>query len=127
MRYLEGNTSHPSALDVYKAVSAEYPSISFATVYNTLQMLRDRGEIMELTIDPDKKRFDPNPQPHHHLICLKCKTIVDIRSTLSFSIPEEERAGFEILWNHVDLYGLCGTCRGSVEEERAGGMAGQPA
>jgi Fe2+ or Zn2+ uptake regulation protein len=41
--YLKGNTTHPSALDVYKAVSERFPTMSFTTVYNTLQTLRDKG------------------------------------------------------------------------------------
>src|SRR5512135_3326468 len=76
--YLDGNKDHPSAEDVYRAVSKRFPTMSFATVYNTLEALRRRGGVMELTLDPDKKRFDPNTEPHHHLICLKCRRIADI-------------------------------------------------
>lgn len=78
LEYLDGNIEHPSAEEIYREVSKKFPTMSFATVYNTLQTLRERGCILELTIDPEKKRFDPNTEPHHHLICVKCKRIVDI-------------------------------------------------
>src|SRR5512137_372133 len=74
--YLEGNLSHPSADDVYRAILRKFPTMSFATVYNTLEMLKRNGMVVELTGDPEKKRFDPNPRPHHHLICMHCRRIV---------------------------------------------------
>jgi len=82
LEFLDGNKSHPSAEEIYRAVSAKFPTMSFATVYNTLETMRKREKILELTIDPDKKRFDPNPTPHHHLICIRCKRIVDIHENL---------------------------------------------
>ena len=76
--FLDGNKSHPSAEDIYKAVSKEFPTMSFATVYNTLEALKSKDNILELKIDPAKKRYDPDTTPHHHLICTKCKAIMDI-------------------------------------------------
>ncbi|MBT9168785.1 MAG: Peroxide operon regulator [Syntrophomonadaceae bacterium] len=46
---LDGNKEHPSAEDIYKDVSKRFPTMSFATVYNTLEALRQRGGILELT------------------------------------------------------------------------------
>lgn len=111
LNYLDGNKDHPSAEDIYKAVSKRFPTMSFATVYNTLETLRQRGGLLELTIDPDKKRFDPNTEPHHHLICVKCKKIVDIHGDYKLSIPNSEKTDFEIIGNHIEFYGLCPTCK----------------
>ncbi len=72
--YLDGNKSHPSAEDIYRAVAKKFPTISLATVYNTLSALARRGQLLKLTIDPSKARYDPNTFPHHHLICNVCKT-----------------------------------------------------
>jgi Fur family peroxide stress response transcriptional regulator len=108
--YLKDNTDHPSAEDVYAAVAKKFPTMSFATVYNTLETLRRRGELLELTIDPRRKRFDPNPRPHHHLICVQCKRIVDIHATFELTVPGRDRADFELLGNHVEFYGICGNC-----------------
>jgi Fur family peroxide stress response transcriptional regulator len=118
--YLDGNKEHPSAEDIYKEVSKRFPTMSFATVYNTLQTLKERGGVLELTIDPDKKRFDPNTEPHHHLICLSCKKIIDIHGKYNLDIPDEERADFDIVGNHIEFYGLCTDCkkRDSVQGQR---------
>ncbi|NTU42975.1 MAG: transcriptional repressor [Nitrospirales bacterium] len=109
--YLEGNTEHPSADEIYRAVAEKFPTMSFATVYNTLEALRKRGGILELTIDPDKKRFDPNTEPHHHLICVRCKRIVDIHTPYDLPLTMNEKSGFQIIGNHIEFYGVCPRCQ----------------
>lgn len=111
LNYLDGNKEHPSAEDIYRAVSKKFPTMSFATVYNTLQTLKEHGGVLELTIDPDKKRFDPNTEPHHHLICVKCKRIVDIHGDYKLPISNGDKEGFEIIGNHIEFYGICHKCK----------------
>lgn len=108
---LEGNKTHPSAEEIYNEVAKKFPTMSLATVYNTLEVLRRKGEVQELTIDPDKKRFDPDTGPHHHLICTGCKRIVDVRVDYSPTLPAGEDKDFEILGSHIEFYGLCPECR----------------
>lgn len=110
LEYLEGNVCHPSADDIYRAVSSRYPSMSCATVYNTLETLRRRGEVQELSIDPLRKRFDPNPLPHNHLICTRCKKIVDIHIDYKIELPAETMADFQITGSHIEFYGICPEC-----------------
>jgi Fur family peroxide stress response transcriptional regulator len=111
LQYLDGNREHPSAEDIYRAVSKKFPTMSFATVYNTLEILRKKGNVLELTVDPNKKRFDTNTAPHHHLICIKCKRIADIMIGYELSIPDDENANFEVIGNHIAFYGICRMCR----------------
>ncbi len=111
LEYLDGNKEHPSAEDVYKAVSKKFPTMSLATVYNTLMTLKQRGLVKELTMDPLRMRFDPQPTPHHHLICMNCRKIVDIHTRLKINLPEMEQEGFEIVGNHIEFYGLCPKCK----------------
>lgn len=118
MEYLEGNTNHPSAAEVFKAVSRRFSTMSFATVYNTLQTLKDKGYLLELSIDSEKKRFDANPAPHHHLICVSCKKIVDVTRTFDLSLPEDERYQFQLIGNHVDFYGICPKCKTKHSERK---------
>jgi Fur family peroxide stress response transcriptional regulator len=111
LEYLDGNKEHPSAEDVYKAVSKKFPTMSLATVYNTLVTLKQRGLVKELTMDPLRMRFDPQPTPHHHLICMNCRKIIDIHTRLKINLPEMEQEGFEIVGNHIEFYGLCPKCK----------------
>lgn len=111
LRYLEGNKEHPSADDVYRAISKQFPMMSFATVYNTLEALKRRGQIMELNFDPFKKRFDPNPNPHHHVICIHCQKILDVQNEFLLEPPKIESENFEIIGNHIEFYGICSKCK----------------
>jgi Fur family peroxide stress response transcriptional regulator len=111
LEYLDGNKEHPSAEDVYKAVSKKFPTMSLATVYNTLMTLKQRGLVKELTMDPLRMRFDPQPTPHHHLICVDCRKIIDIHTRLKINLPEMEQEGFEIVGNHIEFYGRCPKCK----------------
>ncbi|MBI5665572.1 MAG: transcriptional repressor [Nitrospirae bacterium] len=112
LEYLDGNTSHPSAENIYKAVKRKFPMMSFATVYKTLETLRQKGDIIELTIDPLRRRYDPDIKPHHHLICIKCKKIADIEADLPIVIPDEaKKEGFEVTGNQVEFYGICSNCK----------------
>lgn len=110
MGYLDGNVTHPGAADIYGALHEQFPTMSLATVYNTMETLKEQGMVAELSIDPAKKRFDPNVEAHHHLICIECKKIVDIFTEFPLGLTEDEKHGFEIIGNQVDFYGICGDC-----------------
>jgi Fur family peroxide stress response transcriptional regulator len=111
LSYLEGNREHPSAEEIYRKVSRKFPTMSLATVYNTLEKLKRQGRLTEITIDPDKRHFDPNLEKHHHLICSKCKRIADIQVEFDLALTEEAIQGFEITGSHVEFYGTCPDCR----------------
>lgn len=111
LQYLEGNKEHPSAEDIYRAVHRKYPTMSLATVYSTLSALKDRGSVLELTLDPDKKRYDPDTGLHNHLICISCRRIVDIPGAYRIDLPESARQDFAITESHVEFYGFCPRCK----------------
>lgn len=110
LEYLEGNTSHPSAEDIFEAVKVEYPMMSLATVYNTLETLRDMGLLWELSIDDQRKRYDPNTNSHHHLICTRCRKVVDVHMEFELEVPEDQAHGFRLTGRHVEFYGICPQC-----------------
>ncbi len=111
LEYLEGNREHPSAEEIFRSVSSRFPTMSFATVYNTLELLVSRGKVAELSIDVGKKRFDPDTAPHHHLICRNCRCIEDIFEDFGIEIPGGSRADFEITGHHIEFYGICPSCK----------------
>ena len=117
LMYLEGNKDHPTAEEIYKKVSKKFPTMSFATVYNTLETLKRQGKVTEITIDPDKRHFDPDMEKHHHLICSRCKRIADIQVEFDLALPRSAVQGFEITGNHVEFYGICPDCRKKENRE----------
>jgi Fur family peroxide stress response transcriptional regulator len=111
MKFLDGHRSHPSAEDVYGAVKKQFPTLSLATVYNTLKTLRERGEIIEVGSDPAKKRFDTAAESHHHLVCVRCRKILDIPEKFTPVLTDKEKMGYEIIRSQVDFHGLCPKCQ----------------
>ncbi len=118
MAYLDGNTSHPSAEEVYKAVTKKYRSMSFATVYNTLNTLEQTGVIQGLTIDPARRRYDPNVHPHHHLFCQGCRSVADVHESVDVEVPQALAERYAITGSHVQFYGYCSACRKKVSPHR---------
>jgi Fur family peroxide stress response transcriptional regulator len=117
LEFLKDNKNHPSAEEIYRVVKQKYPMMSFSTVYNTLEALKKKGNLIELTIDPARRRYDPDTGYHHHLICKQCRKIVDINADFSIDIPEADRAHFEIEGNHVEFYGVCPSCKEKKKED----------
>lgn len=78
LRQLLGNRNHPTAEDIYRSVCRLYPNVSLATIYNTLNMLIELGEIKELNSCNGNRRFDPNLHPHDHAVCTTCDRVFDV-------------------------------------------------
>ncbi len=79
LRYLDGNQTHPTAADVFAAVTHDFPMASRATVYNTLSLLVELGAVRALPCVPGgDTRFDPNAGHHHHVVCPRCGAIADL-------------------------------------------------
>ena len=118
LAFLGGNTAHPSADDIYLAVKERYPTMSFATVYNTLQALKRVGGVRELRIDATRRRYDPNTRAHHHLICEVCGRIVDIHADYDLAIPQDVADAFDVADCRVEFFGTCHPCRDETSRSR---------
>jgi Fe2+ or Zn2+ uptake regulation protein len=70
--------SHPSADQVLAAVKPSQPSLSRATVYNTLHLFAQRGLLQELLIAEGRVVFDPKIDPHHHFVDDDTGEIADV-------------------------------------------------
>ncbi|MFQ5712808.1 MAG: Fur family transcriptional regulator [Candidatus Scalinduaceae bacterium] len=109
---LEGNTEHLSAEDVFKEIRKSYPTISFTTVYKTLEIMEKMGEIMKIAIDEERKHYDPDTNIHHHIICSRCNKISDIKDgSIKPKLPKEILDEFTPSSYHISFYGTCKKCR----------------
>jgi Fur family peroxide stress response transcriptional regulator len=105
---LDGNKTHPSAEDVYNKVVKVAPTVSIATVYKTLNSLADLGVIQRLDVGDGKAHFDPDLTPHSHFVCLKCKKIFDISTTIPLPDLGED---FKVVRAQAVYYGYCKKCQ----------------
>jgi Fur family peroxide stress response transcriptional regulator len=117
LNYLEGNTRHPSAEDIYKELKGAFPSLSLATVYNTLDVLAKAGELQEVRIMPDKRNFDPNPKPHSHFLCRKCSTVHDLDAGLVNTQLPPEAKGYILEGYSLNYFGICPACQADYLEK----------
>lgn len=111
---------HPSPEEVYAVVSKQIPSISLATVYKTLHTFVESGVLRELSLHHGSLRVDPVTEPHHHLVCTKCKAVFDLDEDaleaphIVGKIPK----GFQIKGISVELHGLCERCSKSASKQK---------
>lgn len=109
---LASTDTHPTADLIYQQVREKYPMISLNTVYNTLEVLKEIGEVSQIHTDVSA-RFDANMSPHHHLVCLNCKKIEDFVDTELDQIPMKvpSRGDFKILSHKIEFQGYCEKCQ----------------
>lgn len=94
LSWLDGNLTHPTAADVFEAITRDFPMASRATVYNTLALLAEVGAVTVLYDGPREARFDPNVAHHHHRVCPGCGHIEDIAAeAVEVRLNGDVRAG----------------------------------
>jgi Fur family peroxide stress response transcriptional regulator len=79
--YMQSAHHHPTADEVLQMVNRKFPMTSRATVYNTLNWLKQEGLIKEV-FEAGSVRFDPNTEHHHHFVCRKCGKVEDVECDL---------------------------------------------
>jgi Fur family peroxide stress response transcriptional regulator len=85
---------------IHRQLIQDYPNISLATVYRNVILLKELGEVLELGFADDGNRYDGNnPRPHPHLICIRCRRILDpdLPDLKEASDRLANETGFEIL------------------------------
>ncbi|HNZ60142.1 MAG: ferric uptake regulator [Candidatus Methanofastidiosum methylothiophilum] len=112
LNFLQNNYSHPTVEDVYEGVRKKLTRISKATVYQNLKFLASKGLIQEVNIK-GVSRFEPNINPHHHIICKNCGAIVDFESKelTEFSLQLiKNMKEFDIESTNTNFFGICNKC-----------------
>lgn len=107
---MTGEHVHLTADEILERARTALPEVSRATVYNTLGELVSLGEVLELTHDDGRKRYDPNVEVHHHhLVCVDCGQMLDVH-TDDPALTSDERHGFELLEVEVIFRARCPAC-----------------
>jgi Fur family peroxide stress response transcriptional regulator len=113
LKILATSKDHPSVERVYEQVKKTFPTTSLATIYKTITLLKEVSEILEIQFS-ESSRFDGNkPYPHPHVICLKCKKILDpdLMGLGQLTQEAEQRTGFRIMDHRLDFFGICPECQ----------------
>jgi Fur family peroxide stress response transcriptional regulator len=78
LQVIRDSMGHLTANEVFDAAKGRLPTISFATVYNSLRYLKDAGFIAEIQFGNGASRFDRITARHDHALCTRCGKLVDI-------------------------------------------------
>ena len=114
LRVLASSEGHPSVEGIHEQVKVDFPTTSLATVYKNLIILKEIGEVLEIGFSDGSNRYDGNkPYPHPHLICTKCKTIIDpdLASLSNMTRELARDTGFKIVTHRLDFFGICPECQ----------------
>lgn len=94
--YVLTTEEHPNADQVWTRVKAEFPMVSRATVYNTLQTFREQGLLQQLVLAEGSVVFDPKVEPHHHFVDDETGAIHDIPWTALRVGKVDELEGIDV-------------------------------
>jgi Fe2+ or Zn2+ uptake regulation protein len=149
IRAFADDPTHPTAQEIFDRLQSSMPTMSFATVYNTLDALTSAGLAGSLSLSPGPARFDPNMELHDHAVCDGCGLVRDVprgaprtslpratsgslsratsgslpraTSTTTGTSPGETAAvpGFEVRAVEHIYRGLCAACAGGAAEGSA--------
>jgi len=116
VREVAADESHPSAQELFDRLRPSMPTMSFATVYNTLAALCAAGLGTSLALAPGSTRFDPNMHPHDHVVCDRCGAVRDVLEPVPSRARAAPRAlartspGFTVRVVEQIFRGLCREC-----------------
>jgi Fur family peroxide stress response transcriptional regulator len=113
VRLIAVSEGHPSAAQLYAKIQEKFPTMSQATVYKTLALLKELNQVLEIDLRDDSHYDGNRPEAHPHLICTKCNQIVDGELEINSELLKklETTSGYQIIRPQITFYGLCPNCR----------------
>jgi Fur family transcriptional regulator, peroxide stress response regulator len=113
-KLLAESNDHPTAQMIYEALHPQFPSLSLATIYNTLDTLVELGVVNVLGSAGDgMEHYDGDTRPHVNLACMLCSRVIDLHSQNVQALEQEVVAasGYQIKGARVLYYGYCPKCQ----------------
>ena len=109
---LTGHHNHPTAELIYQSLRAEHPSMSLATVYKTVEILRQIGLVQFLNAGEDSFRYDARVDAHSHVQCTECKRVDDIEIEETSLLKNiDASTEYKLTKHQFYFYGICPGCQ----------------
>jgi Fur family transcriptional regulator, peroxide stress response regulator len=118
-RILGEAPNHPTAQQIFEMLRPSHPSLSLATVYNTLEALINAGAVNALgAAGDDAVHYDIDTSPHINLACLNCHRVINFASEYIQELERDvqSRSGYHLLGSRVMYYGLCPDCQSKLNQ-----------
>lgn len=112
-RFALGSREHPTAQRIFMEIKKVHPTVSLATVYKTLQVLKELYLVQELAFPHAESRFDSFAEPHLNVICIRCGEVVDVndRSAREIVSRAAAKTRYTVTEQRFDIYGICEKCK----------------
>ena len=109
---LRASENHPTAAEVFRIVRRRRPGVAYATIYNSLNWLEQKGFITRVDFAEEAARYDPIVERHDHLVCKRCGALKDVSLELSARVLSRASRGidFHIERYRTELFGVCERC-----------------
>ena len=110
---IENKDKHLTVDEIYKYVYEKNRTIGIATVYRTILLFEELGVISKLIFDDRIIRYElsslDEEHTHHHLICVKCNKIMEVKEDLLEELEKqvEDKYEFKILDHNLKILGIC--------------------
>jgi len=122
LHYILKYKTHPTADEIFNALLEDIPSLSIATVYNTIKLFLQKQLLAEVTIEENELRVDGNVEPHIHFKCEICQKIYDCYEDKKETLLDKKFIdGHKILQYHINFKGICRTCLKDKKNSRKEG------
>ena len=106
------NCKHPTVEKIYRKINESYPTVSPATVYKTIDLLRGIGEIQEISVIDGKIRYETNMTPHINIHCIGCGKVEDLYlDQIMEVVSEVKKSPYQIKSQSFDFFGYCPECQ----------------
>lgn len=112
------DAGHLTAEEILRHVQEAYPTINAATVYRTLQWLKDAGLVAETDLGDECRVYEfIAGHPHHHLTCLECGARIELPDDLLDELRARVAAQYDFILRaeHVGLFGYCAGCQAKAD------------
>lgn len=111
LEMLKKEKNHPTIADLYEKILEVDNTVGQATVYRNVNKLVEEGKIKRITTDCGY-RYDCDCNPHYHLVCKKCNSIIDIFDEKYIKMIKrlEEEYSVKIDNSTVVFEGICDKC-----------------
>lgn len=109
LEYLQAHHNHPTADQIYLELRGEIPTLSKATIYNTLNLFLEAKLVRLINIEDNEMRYDALLYNHGHFKCIHCGRIYDFQLNTDV-LEERELEHFQIMDKNVYYKGMCPDC-----------------
>ncbi|MCX6004759.1 MAG: Fur family transcriptional regulator [Chloroflexi bacterium] len=106
--------THISAEEIFNKLKEKYPYANISTVYRTLELLKELGLAAQIDIGDGIARYHAKEHSkHHHLVCNKCGTIIDLPETELVPLEKAllRNCRFKADLSHLAIFGICSNCQ----------------